>query len=448
MKKDKNEDKDKGIQSEAAQKSETFSDDPMTPVPLDRRQKWITPAIINGGLEFSVPVMMIGATLIGSFGLKGMIPVVLIAFLCITWVGNSVCGFIGAKTGLPSAVIARQSFGDKQAKFIIALVMGTISMGWWSIQTSVTGNALCAILGIDYTVSKGLWAIITILVGLLFALPSIIGYSSMKWTDFIAVPAGLLLCVIGIYLAFRNYGGATIWRFEGDRSMSFAAGITLILGLNISQFVISSDYTRYARPKVLDNVLIPWGIIAVGVPLVFVGAVMAVGMGTPDIVAVMQNLGFPVWGFLVLWLASWTSQLVNNYSMGLCYSSILNVNSNKGRAVVTFAGTLIAIALCLAGILDLFTDLLTIAGLCYPAIAGVMFVDFFARRQKWEDKIGWNVTATFSMIVGIFVGYLTAYVVPLGIPALQSLAVTCLFYYFAMKLKARVAPDQFTEGYL
>ena len=88
--------------------------------------------------------------------------------------------------------------------------MGTISLGWWAIQTSVTGNALCAILGIDYSVEKFQWAVAVIIVGLIFAIPSILGYASMKWTDYIAVPAGIILCVLGLYLAFKNFGFDTI----------------------------------------------------------------------------------------------------------------------------------------------------------------------------------------------------------------------------------------------
>ena len=297
-------------------------DEPMTPVPLDQRQHWITPAVIFGGLEFCVPILMIGATLIGAFGIKGMVPVVLFTFLVLTWAGNSVSGYIGAKTGLSSSVIARQGFGDKQAKFIIALVIGVISMGWWAIQTSVTGNALCVVLGINYTENRVAWAIVTIIVGILFSLPSIIGYSSMKWTDYLAVPCGLILCVAGIYLALRNVGWSGILAYEGNGSLTFAAGVTLLLGMNVSQLVISADYTRYAKPSWKDNILIPLGIVAIGIPLTFIGAIMAVGNGTADIVAVMQNLGFPIWGFLVLWLASWTSQLVNNYTMGLSFSNI------------------------------------------------------------------------------------------------------------------------------
>lgn len=44
------------------------ADEPMTPIPLEQREKWVTPAVVFGGLEFSVSVLMIGATLIGAFG--------------------------------------------------------------------------------------------------------------------------------------------------------------------------------------------------------------------------------------------------------------------------------------------------------------------------------------------------------------------------------------------
>ena len=422
------------------------ADEPMTPIPEESREHWISPAVVFGGLEFSVSVLMIGATLIGAFGLRGMVPVVLFTFLILTWGGNALNGYMGAKTGLSSSVIARQGFGDKQAKFIIALVIGVISMGWWAIQTSVTGNALCAILGIDYTVEKIPWAIVTIIVGVLFAIPAVIDYSSMKWTDYLAVPGGLLLCIVGIYLALKNVGWSNIISFEGDGSMTFAAGVTTLLGMNVSQWVISADYTRYAKAKWKDNILIPLGIIAIGIPLVFIGGVMAAGNGTADIVSVMQGLGFPVWGFLVLWLASWTSQLVNNYTMGLSFSNILNVKTGKGRAIVTLGATVISIILSLWGILDHFTDLLNLAALLYPAIAGVMFVDFFARKQKWEDNTGWNVMATIAMVAGTAVGYVTTYVVVVGIPPLQSLIVTGLAYYILMRIKAKAAPDKFTEG--
>ena len=421
-------------------------DDPMTPVPLNQRQHWTAPAFIFGGLEFSVTLLMIGSTLIGAFGLKGIIPVVLFTFICLTWVGNAISGYMGAKTGLSSSVIAKQGFGDKQAKFIIALVIGVISMGWWAVQTSVTGNAFCAVLGIDYTVNRTAWMITTIVAGIVFAIPSVIGYSSMKWTDYFAVPGGILLCIVGIYLALKNIGWSNIISYKGSGEISFAAGVTMILGMNVSQFVISADYTRYAKPCWKDNILIPIGIVAIGIPLLFIGAIMGAGNGTTDIVAVMGNLGFPIWGFIVLWLAAWTSQLVNNYTMGVSFSNMLNIKTNKERAVVTAVCTFLSLLLCFTGILENLQKLLSLVALLYPVITGVMFVVFFLRKGMWEDKQGWNFMATIAMIVGIAVGYITTYIVVIGIPPAQSLIITGITYYVIMKVKAKVAPDKFTEG--
>jgi cytosine permease len=421
-------------------------DEALAAVPLSERQHWISPAVIFGGLEFTIPVLMVGASLTASFGLGKLFWILAIALFGFQWIGNAVAGYIGAKTGRSSSVIARTSFGSAQARFIVGLTIFIVSMGWWALQTAVAGNAISAMFGINYETQWIPWAIITVIAGLLFALPSIIGYSSMKWTDYLAVPAGLLLIAGGIFYALKNIGWETIMAWNPEPQMTFLAAISLIIGINVSQWVIASDYTRYAKPTVKDNALIPLGIVAVGFPLFYVGAIMSIGVGDADIVNVMMNLGFPVWGFIILWLATWTSQLVNNYSMGLALANMLNVNSNKGRALLTLAGTLVSIVVALAGILDYFMDFLYMTALIYPAIGGVMMADFFfIRKQQWVDNKGWNWMATIALVVGTLIGYYTQYVNPMGLPAVQSIIVSGIVYILVMKIKAKVAPDHFTK---
>ncbi|MBL4950796.1 cytosine permease [Neobacillus sp. YIM B02564] len=421
-------------------------DEALAAVPLNQRQHWISPAIIFGGLEFTIPVLMVGASLTASFGLGKLLWILIIALFVFQWIGNTLAGYIGAKTGRSSSVIARTSFGSTQARFIVGLTIFIVSMGWWALQTAVAGNAITAMFGIDYKTEWVPWAIVTVIAGLLFALPSIIGYSSMKWTDYLAVPAGLLLIAGGIFYALKNTGWDKIISWNPEPQMTFLAAISLVIGINVSQWVIASDYTRYAKPTVKDNILIPLGIVAVGFPLFYVGAIMSIGVGDADIVNVMMNLGFPVWGFLILWLATWTSQLVNNYSMGLALANMLNVNSNRGRALLTLAGTLVSIVIALAGILDYFMDFLYMTALIYPAIGGVIMADFFfIRKQKWVDHKGWNWMATISLVVGTLLGYYTQYVNPIGLPAVQSIIASAIVYFAAMKIKAKVAPDRFTE---
>lgn len=421
------------------------SDNPLTSVPESERQHWTTPAVIFGGLEFTIPVLMVGASLAGSFGLIKVMWITIIAMVVFQWLGNTINGYIGAKTGLPSSVIAKNSFGDIQARFIAGGTIFIVSLGWWALQTAVAGNAISAMFGVDYQKQWLLWALITIIAGLLFAVPSIIGYQSMKWTDYLAVPAGLLLVVGGIYFALNNTGFEKLISWNPKPQMSILTAISLIIGVNVSQWVIAADYTRYAKPTWKDNILIPLGIIAVGIPLFIVGAVMSVGIGDADIVKVMMGLGFPVWGFLILWFATWTSQLVNNYSMGLAFANLLNIQTHRGRQFLTLLGTLIAIGIAIAGFLKYFTDFLNFTAIIYPAIAGVMFLDFFLIRNcNWKNIRGWNITATFSVIIGMAVGYYTQYVHTIGLPAIQSLIITMISYYVLMRVKAKIKPDAFT----
>lgn len=421
-------------------------DEALASIPLDERQHWLTPAMIFGGLEFTIPVLMVGATLAGSFGLSTIFWILIASLFIFQWIGNAVQGYIGAKTGRSSSVIARTSFGAKQARFIVGLTIFVVSLGWWAVQTAVAGNAISAMFGVDYENQWLLWAFITVIAGLLFAIPSIIGYSSMKWTDYIAVPAGLILIVAGIFYALRNTGWETISSWSPEPTMGILAAISLVIGVNVSQWVIAADYTRYAKPTIKDNSIIPAGIAVIGLPLFMVGAIMSVGVGDADIVNVMLNLGFPLWGFFILWFATWTSQLVNNYSMGLALANMLNVNSGKGRALLTFLGTLLAIVVALVGILDYFMDFLYMTALIYPAIAGIMMADFFfIRKQTWKDHDGWNWMATIALIIGTTIGYLTQYVTSFGLPAVQSLLAAGIVYLVVMKIKGTIAPDRFTE---
>jgi cytosine permease len=372
--------------------------------------------------------------------------ILLVALVVFQWVGNALQGYLGAKTGRPSSVIARTSFGAIQARFVVGLALVVLNVGWFGVNTAVAGNALSAILGVDYKEQWLAWALLSVLAGLLFALPSVIGYGSMKWTDYLAVPAGLILITSGVLYALKDTGWQTLISWNPKTSLSFLGAVSIILGANVAQWLIASDYTRYSKPRWKDQALIPLGIVVIGLVFFFTGAVMSVGIGDADIVSVMSKLGYPFWGFLILYLALWTSQIIASYSIGLAAANMFNIDSGMGRALLTILGAVVGISLALAGILRYFLDFLILLGVIYPAIAGVMFADFFfIRKQEWEDKRGWNWVATVSSLAGAFLGYLTQYQWEFGIPAVQSLLLSAAVYLLGMKGKARWAPDQFTR---
>jgi len=415
-------------------------------IPLEKRLHWISPAIIYAGCEFCIPVIMVGSGLLEGLSLWEAIAVIAIA-LAITWVGDAIAAIIGGKTGRASTVIARCGFGSIQARTLIVLIIVLMGLGWWAIQTAVMGNAMCAMFGIDYETQWLAWAGITILVGAIFALPAIIGYSSMKWIDYLAVPAGLVILGIGLWLAIESQGLAGITAWVPPQKTSWPLAISAIIGVNVCQWVMIADYSRYCKPRLKDTLLMPVGIVVVGAALMIIGSVMGSASGEPswDIIAVMVGLGFPIWAFLLLWFAQWTSQLLNCYTPGLALSNMFNLKTHKGRAMVTALATVGGLILALAGILSWFQDFLLILGIVYPPVGAILFTDFFIlRKQKWKEIQGWNWIATLALAIGLALGVYTQYINPAGLPPVQSYVLTTLLYYGFMRAKASIKPDKFT----
>ncbi|WP_461863234.1 cytosine permease [Thermococcus sp.] len=413
-------------------------------VSMERRESWISPAVVYAGVEFTLSVVMVGAGLVGSFSVAKVSMIVAVALL-ITWVGDALNAYIGAKTGRASTVIARQSFGTIQARTLIALLVIIMGLGWWGVQTAIMANAISAALGINYTTSWGAWALIVIILGIIFGIPAILGYTSMKWTDYLAVPVGLFIFGLGVYLSITKHGISGIVNWNPTPHMTIALAISTVIGVNVVQWVMISDYSRQMKPGWKNAILMPSLTMIVGFILMVVGAIMAVGVGTWDIVAVMVALGYPFWAYFMMFVAQWTTQIVNVYTPGLALSNMLNLRTGKARAAATAGIVAIGMILALAGILNKYMAFLLLLGIVFPPIAGVMMTDFFIlRKEEWEDIEGWNAMATLALAIGILSGYYMQYKHFFGLPAIQTFIITSIAYYILMKIKASTSPDQFT----
>ena len=404
----------------------------------NNRSHWLVPALIFGGLEFAIPVMMAGATLVASFSFKIVFIVVLIA-MALQWFINALQGYMGAKLGLPCSVIARRSLGIVQSRIVLGAAIAFMTIGWGALQIEVAGDALCALVNVSCTKGSFASMLAISLAGIGFALPAIGGFTSMKWVDVVAVPAGILLVATALWLSFSQYGIDNILAWSPQPKLTILQAISLVVGLNVAQWLIASDYTRHSRPKVHDQILIPLGILSVGIPLLMVGALMAFGSDEANIVVVMQQLNFPVWGYAILLLALGTSLLVNSYTMGLAIANTFNAHGNKGRMITTLMGTVVCILAAISGVVEHFTNYLFLVGIIIPPIVGAMFADFYLlKRQSLDEEIQaiWNPAAFVAIFAGAGFGYYTQYVNGFGVPALQSLMVAIAIYVFLMRFSA------------
>jgi cytosine permease len=424
---------------------ESEKDLPLNPIPVEKRESWLGPAIVYAGVEFSFAVVMAGAGLAAGFSIKEIILITIVGLAIITWIGDTITAYVGAKTGLPGAVVARQSLGSIQARIIASLGVLMMMIGWWAINTALVANAFCTAFGIDYTKEFGAWAIMVIIMGIVFITPAILGYLSMKWMDYLAIPVGLLLFGMGIYLSIKAHGITGIINWAPTQTIPWSVAVSTIIGLNVCQWIMIADYSRMHRPTWKESILMPSLIVVVGFVEIVIGAIMAVGVGTYDIVQVMVSLGYPFWAYLLLFIAQWTSQIVAVYSAGLSLGNMVNTNNVITQKLLTLSAGVIGVILAIAGILNKFMAFLLALGVVFSPLAAIIVVDFFfLRKEQWEDIKGWNIGATLALIIGIIIGYYHQYKNPIGIPPLQVYILTGVIYYIIMRIKAAIAPDQFT----
>lgn len=413
-------------------------------IPLEKRQHWATPGIVYAGCEFALTVIMTGSGLVSDFSISRLLLVVVVG-LIISWIFDSMSVYLSASTGRPASVIARSSFGIAQSRVVISLVLAFATIGWWAFQTAVVGNAVSAMVGIDYTTQRIAWAIITIICGAIFAIPSIIGFTSMAWVDYIAYPAGMLIIIWSLVLGIKNMGWSNILAYNPTQTISFTSAISTVIGAHACQMLMIADYGRFCKPEKKDAILMPMLTMMTGFILLMIGGIIGVGEGSFDIVKVLIGLGFPAQAFICMFLAQWTTQMLNNYTIGLALCNAFNLDSEKNRVIMTIVGAILGIVVTLLGILDYYQILLNFFAILFPPIVAIMIVDYFLLRDKeWYEIEGWNIIATIAYIAGGFIGYYTQYINVMGIPAIQSWAVSAVCYYGLMYFKSKMKPDQFS----
>ncbi|EEP92701.1 Permease for cytosine/purines uracil thiamine allantoin [Yersinia kristensenii ATCC 33638] len=168
-------------------------------------------------------------------------------------------------------------------------------------------------------------------------------------------------------------------------------------------------------------------------------------LGTADVVTIMSQAAGGA-GLLVVVFSTLRVNDLNLYSSSL---GIVNaVEGLTGKKLKYISTTLVigvlGTTLSVLGILDRFVDFLTVLGVVFPPIIGIMLVDYYILRthRKILDKtrqegklpddaqtpvIGW--VAIIASIVGSIVGLVTEW----GIPTINSL-VAASFIYWAFKV--------------
>ncbi|MGI2294839.1 purine-cytosine permease family protein [Paenibacillus sp. GXUN7292] len=378
-------------------------------VPSDQRKSFLNVSITSCAWIISLSTLFTGGALAAGLSF-GQAVLAAVSGMLILAVYGFFQGWMGAKYGVSTTVLARVAFGRSGASLFGLLLSLTLGIGWFAWQIAFFGLTIEQMFPgqwfADQTVAM-IWG------GLLMISTAFIGYRGLAAISYVAVPLIVLLSVWG-FIASVNYAGsfeALVHSQPLGGSMTLFAGITLVVGNAALGAVVFPDVTRYGKTPFKGGFGASSGYFLGGVFAIVGGAAMSFaaqvpGMGsTPNIPAAMAQIGLGFLAFLILVFAQWTTNDSNLYTGALGLRNVIKLP----KFVIVLVMGVLGIIIAVAGIQDKFVPFLNILGTYVPPIAGVMIADHFLvgpfiRKSSYQfgpgtEYIKLNVAA-IAVVVG------------------------------------------------
>jgi cytosine permease len=378
-------------------------------IKTEQRQKWQSIAMVWIGAMICVACLMVGGMLGSGLTLGNCVLAVLIgysiicAYMCLM-------GMQGCDTGLPTAVMASGSLGEKGGKYVISAILAIACIGWFGIQASVCGASFSSMMQAMTGLMIPVW-LSSVFWGIIMLATACFGFKGLKWLNYIAVPLLVIVVIYGVWTALaRNDGFNVIASYVPSASFPLITGISLTIATFAVGGAIAGDYCRFAKSRkdvVKSSVL---GVLPAGFLMLLIGATLSIVTGQYDISAVLSAAGVPAIGLIALILATWTTNVTNAYSGGLSLSVLLGLDEQKSRVATAIAGA-VGTLLAAVGFISKFMAFLSLLTALVPALVGVMIADYWiigrGRKENFRIRPGVAPIGLISYLAGAFIACLT-----------------------------------------
>ncbi|QTL40803.1 cytosine permease [Xenorhabdus budapestensis] len=410
---------------------------PLDRMPQQQRLSLLSVAIVHMGMLTALDQFMLGAVLGSSMTLTNAFIVIFIGSLIFSIVTFGL-GFAGMREGLSGSLLARWCGFGRIGSVLIGLVIAVSLLGWFGIQNAIFAKSFNFASG--NKLGFGLAAAIS---GTLLTTLVAFGFKALRFTARITVPMFILL-VVYISTIVLSGGSGQYW-YEilnlphSDETLSISAGITIVVGGAIVASLMTPDLTRYTKSgkHVFGITLLT--IIAGEFVINGLAILIAKALNTADVVTIMSQVAGGAGLFVVVCSTLRVNDL-NLYSSSLgIINAVEGITGKKLRyppttIIIGILGTLFSIL----GILDRFVDFLTVLGVVFPPILGVMLVDYYIlrsyRKVLDESKQKGNLpdetpTIGWAAIIASVVGSVIGLTIEWGVPTINSLLMASVVYW-------------------
>ncbi|EGI9715043.1 cytosine permease [Salmonella enterica] len=193
------------------------------PVPLAARKGVIPLTFVMLGLTFFSASMWTGGTLGTGLTYHDFFLAVLFGNLLLG-IYTAFLGYIGAKTGLSTHLLARYSFGVK-GSWLPSLLLGGTQVGWFGVGVAMFAIPVSKATGIDAN-------ILIAVSGLLMTLTIFFGISALTILSIIAVPAIVILGSYSVWLAVSGVGGLEHLKTIAPQTpLDFSSALSVVNGI-------------------------------------------------------------------------------------------------------------------------------------------------------------------------------------------------------------------------
>lgn len=411
----------------------------LTRVRPEAQKHWFGIAVQRFGQVSALSQFLLGATL-GFSMTFGEAFLALLLGSIILEVIMCIVGIIGQKEGLNTALLARWTgFGEIGAS-LVGLAIGISLIGWFGIQSAISAESLDALM--PGVMPIWVWSL---LFGLAVTAIVAFGFKGMQLLANITVPLFLILVGWSIIseLADHDLGELLTGPAPGP-SMSVWAGTGIVAGGLIVGAIITADMTRFNRSRadVIKQTVV--GVSLGEFVIGLAGVLLAHAAASGNIVAIVTS-SVGLVGLIIVITGTLKINDWNLYSSTLGLVNFISTAFGKhlNRVTTTIVLGVVGSILAAVGILGQFAGFLTILGVAFPPIAGIMVAEYFIVR-RWRPELdatraSGRLPETAPRIVPATiiiwaVSAVAGYFITWGIPPVLSLILSMVLYVIAGKL--------------
>ncbi len=336
--------------------------------------------LLWAGAAVSLAEIWAGGLLV-PMGLAAGFLVILLGHL----IGNTpmaLGGIIGSRSGLPTMVAVRPSFGIRGSYF--ATILNLVQLvGWTGVMLWIGGQAANAVWPMPVFGFRG-WAL---LAGIATTLWALLGRRHWKWIQRIAVTALICLCCIMTWVVLREYGIGRLLKLPVKGGMPFMVGLDLVIAMPISWLPLVCDYSRYSKGTKTAF----WGtwtgyfLFSSWMYAIGLAAALATQSPTPDsmVVQLMVGFGLAVPAMIIVLFSTFTTTFLDIYSTAV---SALNMWPNLGERRGVLACGVLGTVLALIFPATAYEGFLLFIGSVFCPLFGVVLADyFFLKKGRYFD---------------------------------------------------------------